>query len=87
MKKRTNFIHARAFTKASVAVGLSALLCVPANTSAGNGTAASVPAQAVQQGQTVKGNVVDETGMPMIGVTVKVKGGNAASVTDSTSWS
>ena len=82
MKKRTNFIHARAFTKASVAVGLSALLCVPAHTSAGNGTAASVPAQAVQQGQTVKGNVVDETGMPMIGVTVKVKGGNAASVTD-----
>ena len=80
MKKTRNFIHVRALTKASVAVGLSALLCVPAYASAVNGM--SVPSQAVQQGTTVKGNVVDETGMPMIGVTVKVKGGKAASVTD-----
>ena len=36
----------------------------------------------MQQGQTVKGNIVDETGQPMIGVTVKVKGGRAATVTD-----
>ncbi len=43
---------------------------------------AAVPSQAVQQGQTVKGNIVDETGQPMIGVTVKVKGGRAATVTD-----
>lgn len=69
-----------ALTKASVAVGLSALLCVPAYSSAENGIA--VPSQAVQQGTAVKGKVVDETGMPMIGVTVKVKGGKAASVTD-----
>lgn len=69
-----------ALTKASVAVGLSALLCVPAYASAESGMA--VPSQAVQQGTTVKGNVVDETGMPMIGVTVKVKGGKATSVTD-----
>ena len=80
MKKTRKSINVLALTKASVAVGLSALLCVPAYSSAENGIA--VPSQAVQQGTAVKGKVVDETGMPMIGVTVKVKGGKAASVTD-----
>ena len=82
MEKQRTLPTTRTLTKASVALGLSALLCMPAYASAAGGTAAGVPAQAVQQGQTVKGHVVDETGEPMIGVTVKVKGGKAASVTD-----
>ncbi len=82
MKKIEKHHPAISLTKASVAIGLSALLCVPACSFAADASAKSVPAQAVQQGQTVKGNVIDETGQPMIGVTVKVKGGQAASVTD-----
>lgn len=82
MEKQRTLPTTRTLTKASVALGLSALLCMPAYASAAGGTAAGIPAQAVQQGQTVKGHVVDETGEPMIGVTVKVKGGKAASVTD-----
>lgn len=65
-----------------MAVGMAVLLCLPTSSAASGAEAASVPSQAVQQGQTVKGNVVDETGQPMIGVTVKVKGGRAATVTD-----
>jgi len=36
----------------------------------------------VQQGSTVKGHIVDETGEPMIGVTIRVKNGKAMTVTD-----
>lgn len=70
-------------TKVSVAVGLAALLCVPSASLAADAYSAgnAVPAQAVQQGQTVRGTVVDENGEPMIGVTVKAKDGQAA-VTD-----
>ena len=82
MKKIKKHNPAISLTKASVAIGLSALLCVPAIASAAGAEPKAVPAQAVQQGQTVKGNVIDETGQPMIGVTVKVKGGSAAAVTD-----
>ena len=82
MKKIKKHNPAISLTKASVAIGLSALLCVPAIASAAEAEPKAVPAQAVQQGQTVKGNVIDETGQPMIGVTVKVKGGSAAAVTD-----
>jgi len=38
--------------------------------------------QSVNQTSKVTGNVVDETGEPMIGVSVKVKGANVATVTD-----
>ncbi len=82
MKKIKKHNPAISLTKASVAIGLSALLCVPAIASAAGAEPKAVPAQAVQQGQTVKGNVIDETGQPMIGVTVKVKGSSAAAVTD-----
>lgn len=82
MKKIEKHHPAISLTKASVAIGLSALLCVPASALAAGAEAKAVPAQAVQQGHAVKGNVIDETGQPMIGVTVKVKGGSAATVTD-----
>ena len=82
MKKIEKHYPAISLTKASVAIGLSALLCAPTAAFAADAEAKAVPAQAVQQDQAVKGNVIDETGQPMIGVTVKVKGGSAASVTD-----
>ena len=47
----------------------SAMLCPAALHAAGNGNAAPMP-QAVQQAGVVKGTIVDETGQPMIGVTV-----------------
>ena len=82
MKQNKKHYSGISLTKASVAIGLSAMLCVPAGAMAGGSAAAAVPAQAVQQGQQAKGNVIDETGAPMIGVTVKLVGGNAAGVTD-----
>ena len=66
---------------AYVAAGLATMLCAPlAGHAAGAGTGVQV--QAVNQAQHVKGHIVDETGQPMIGVTVRVKGSKAASVTD-----
>lgn len=82
MKKSKKHCSGMALMRTSVAVSLSAMLCVPLYTSAASAPESSVPAQAVTQGQTVKGSVVDETGAPMIGVTVKVKDGKAAAVTD-----
>ena len=41
----------------------------------------SVPAE-VQQAKSVKGNVVDENGEPMIGVTIKVVGSTGGTITD-----
>ena len=38
--------------------------------------------QALQQQRTVKGKVIDETGEPMIGVTVKVEGAIGGAITD-----
>ena len=61
--------------KATLAIGLSALLLVPGSAAADNSTAPNRPA-AVAQAKTVKGHVVDENGEPMIGVTIKVAGGN-----------
>lgn len=47
-----------------------------------NGDMANVKMQAVNQQNQIKGTVVDETGEPMIGVTIKVKGSQAAAITD-----
>lgn len=81
--KRTNQIYSgSSLTKVSVALGLAAMMLAPAPASAADAAAFTAPSQAVQQGQKVKGNIVDENGEPMIGVTVKVKGGSAATVTD-----
>ena len=47
----------------------SAMLCPATMMAAGNGSTALSP-QAVHQNGVVKGTVVDETGQPMIGVTI-----------------
>ncbi len=61
----------------------SAVLMAPAVLRAGNEAVKSAPpVSAVQQSNTIKGNVVDETGEPLIGVTVKKKGGSALAITD-----
>lgn len=82
MKKSEKHYLRSGLTKATAAFGLSALLCVPVCSFAADAQAKAVPAQAVQQGHTVKGKIVDENGEPMIGVTVRVNGGKAATVTD-----
>ena len=82
MKKSEKHYLRSGLTKAKAAFGLSALLCVPVCSYAADAQAKAVPAQAVQQGHTVKGKIVDENGEPMIGVTVRVNGGKAATVTD-----
>ena len=86
MKKSEKHYLRSGLTKATAAFGLSALLCVPVCSFAADAQAKAVPAQAVQQGHTVKGKIVDENGEPMIGVTVRVNGGKAATVTDLDGW-
>ena len=61
----------------------SAVLLSPATMLAGNETGARLaPPSVVQQSNTIKGNVVDETGEPLIGVTIKKKGGGVGAVSD-----
>ena len=70
MKTRKMYNSSLDLKRMSIALALSsAMLCPAAVHAAGNGNAAPSP-QAVQQSGTVKGNIVDETGQPMIGVTV-----------------
>jgi len=69
-------------TAVSATVGVASLLLAPANGLAAGWMSGGNAPQAVQQSGTVKGHVVDETGEPMIGVTVKVQGGKAMSITD-----
>lgn len=68
---------------APVALALSAALCMPAVAfaDASNNTARELM-QAVAQARTVKGQIVDEHGEPLIGVTVQVKGTSTGTVTD-----
>ena len=72
----------KALTKTSVIFSLSALLCIPACCYAEKAEAKEMAVQVVQQSRTVKGIITDETGEPMIGVTVRVKGSKTAAVTD-----
>ena len=67
----------------SIALALSsAMLCPATAMAAGNGSVAPSP-QAVQQSGVVKGTIVDETGQPMIGVTViPQSGAKNGTVTD-----
>lgn len=82
MKKTRSNKSDVAMRATSVALGLSALLCMPAYAAAEQAPKTSTAVMSVQQSRTVKGNIVDEMGEPMIGVTVKVKGGKAATITD-----
>jgi len=68
--------------KTCLACGLMAVLMLPAPLrAAGSPTSPDQPA-ATQQAKPVKGNVVDENGEPLIGVTVRVVGTNGGVVTD-----
>lgn len=68
MKHKSSFSLKRTF----VVLGLAVLLS-PATAFAEGGNATKQPAS-VMQTKTVRGHVVDETGEPLIGVTVKVVG-------------
>lgn len=81
-KTRSTKTTGSGLAKASVAIGLSAILCVPASGHAERRAPETEMAQAVQQSRTVKGKITDENGEPMIGVTVRVAGGKNAAVTD-----
>ena len=78
MKHLSNKLSSNSLWRASVALGLSAMLTVPVQTFATTGTDMSQTA-AVAQDKTVKGHVVDENGEPLIGVTIKA-GGSGSSV-------
>ncbi|MGN0221901.1 MAG: SusC/RagA family TonB-linked outer membrane protein [Prevotella sp.] len=82
MKKLAKHYSGIRFTNATMAVGLTALLCMPLQANAEETQATTPVAQAVQQNRTVKGQVVDETGEPMIGVTVRVKATGKGTITD-----
>ena len=82
MKRIAKHYSGIRFTRASMAMGLTALLCMPLQASAEESTSTAPVAQAVQQSRTVKGQVVDEMGEPMIGVTVRVKGTGKGTITD-----
>ena len=65
-----------------LAIGLAAFLLNPVAAVAGISAIPSNEPASVQQARPVKGNVVDENGEPLIGVSVKVIGSNAGAVTD-----
>ena len=70
MKTRKMYDSSSDLKRMSIALALSsAMLCPAAVYAAGNGSVAPSP-QAVLQNGVVKGTIVDETGQPMIGVTV-----------------
>ena len=62
-------------------VGLATFLFLPATAKADTAIPSNMPAE-LQQAKSIKGNVVDETGEPMIGVTVKIVGGTGGTITD-----
>ena len=68
---------------ASAVLGISMALCLPTVAIAGPSGKVNIESIVQQQdGRTVKGHVVDETGEPMIGVTVMPKSGKGGTITD-----
>ena len=67
--------------KTYLAYGLVASLFVPVTVLADTAIPTSVPVE-VQQAKSIKGNVVDENGEPMIGVSIKIVGANVGGITD-----
>lgn len=65
-----------------VVLGLSAALCMPAAFSYANVDNGMDRDLSVMQGKTIKGQILDETGESMIGVSVLVKGTTIGTVTD-----
>lgn len=68
--------------KTYLALGFVAFLLTPATAMAGNDATLSSATAAQQQAKPVKGNVVDENGEPLIGVSVKIVGAIGGAVTD-----
>ena len=68
--------------KTCMAFGLVAFLLTPTRAMATNDATPSPQAVAQQQAKPVKGNVVDENGEPLIGVSIKIVGANGGAVTD-----
>ena len=69
------------FLRKSLFLVMSVFLCTP-SAMADNSATASPEVQSVQQTRQLRGQVIDETGEPMIGVTVKIKGTSHGAVTD-----
>ena len=75
MKKEDQNVRSN-WTKAPLVLGMAAVLSMPAAFSYANvseGTRADV-VQTVLQSRTIKGQILDENGEPLIGVSVVVKG-------------
>ena len=68
--------------KTCMAFGLVAFLLTPTSAMATNDVTLSPQAAAQQQAKPVKGNVVDENGEPLIGVSVKIVGAYGGAITD-----
>jgi TonB-linked SusC/RagA family outer membrane protein len=68
--------------KTCMAFGLVAFLLTPTRAMATNDATPSPQAVAQQQAKPVKGNVVDENGEPLIGVSVKIVGAYGGAITD-----
>lgn len=66
--------------KITYVLGMALALSAPLNVFAGTTDANAI--QAVQQQSQIKGQVVDENGEPLIGVTVQVKGQQGGAITD-----
>jgi TonB-linked SusC/RagA family outer membrane protein len=74
----------RDIKRTPVILGLSAALCMPSAFAFANANdfVENESIQAVLQSRTVKGQIVDETGEPLIGVSVLVKGTTVGTITD-----
>ncbi len=82
MKKSTKHFSCNGLTKSTVVLALAAVIGSPANAFAEQSQTPSAIVQTDQQDRQVKGNIIDEFGDPMIGVTVRVKGTKNAAITD-----
>ena len=74
-KKTTGYLK-----RATLVLGIAALLMPTTALAEGSGTSGLPAAQ--QQTITVKGHIVDETGEPLIGVTVKIDNATGGTVSD-----
>ena len=68
--------------KASMLFFLSAVFCIPALAAEDMDSNKAMASQSVQQSRALKGQVVDENGEPLIGVTILLKGTTTGAITD-----
>lgn len=71
------------YRRVSMIMGLSLLWApLPYTAFAENGVSETAKVQAVTQTKTMKGTIIDETGEPLIGVSIVVKGTTVGTITD-----